>query len=143
LRQGAQIKLDQVGQQCEKRISEYAQECEYESGGLYRQSGVMGKIDLKIPQSKVTINLQKSSSLMKLQSLLVGMNISAKNYTNIAAVHIGSSGWFRVLNSILSDLGKTSEEIITIYNITSRKTKKTISNHKYHMRFIYELMGVG
>ena len=137
------IKVDQLSQDLQTWVEQkYSKKLVYDTGELYRQSGVMGKVDIKVPISSVSINLQDTGPIRRIQHLLSGMNISAKNYTNIASIHLGKSGWFRIVNSLLSDLDK-EQLVIATFNITKSTKNKKIQNHKYHMSFIYELMGVG
>ena len=112
--------------------------------GIYRLGQVQGKIDLRIPNTKITINYEYSPSTLRFIKLLQDMNITAKNYTNMSSVSFGSAKYFRVVTSVMSDLGYESDIALKIYYSTRSARQNTeLGYHKYHLRQAYEALGPG
>lgn len=123
---------------------QYGQKRQVKPTDLVRQAGVYGKIDLKLPTSMATIQYEYSSKLQTLITLLQGANITAKCYTNVSSVSFGKANYFRSLSSVLSDLGYSKQDIIGIYKATNTVKYSSLSgSHKAHIRYAYEVLGVG
>jgi len=105
---------------------------------------------LKIPKSTISLEYATTNEVQEFLSLLQGSNITAKNYTNMNSIHLGSTKYFRVVSSIMEDIGmaNSTPSILDVYYKTYRarvnsKTKPQMYPHKVHMRFAYELLGAG
>lgn len=115
-----------------------------QSNGIYRLGQVQGKIDLRIPNTKITANYKYSPSTLRFIKLLQNMNITAKNYTNMTSVSFGSAKYFRVVTSVMSDLGYENDIALKIYYSTRSARQNTeLGQHKYHIRQAYEVLGPG
>ena len=71
-------------------------------------------------------------------------NITAKCYTNMTSISFGKANYFRSLSSVLSDLGYDKDYILAFYHNSQRVRYNSISGaHKAHIRFAYEVLGIG
>lgn len=123
---------------------QYGQTKQIKPTDLVRQAGVYGKIDLKVPNSIATIKYEYSSKLQTLIYLLQGANITAKCYTNVSSISFGKANYFRSLSSVLSDLGYSKQDIMGLYKSTNNVKYSSLSGaHKAHIRYAYEVLGVG
>lgn len=118
---------------------------------LYRLGAVEGKIDILVPQSHLQINFETSPEVEKFFSLINGKKITAKNYFDISSVKLGNTNIFRIYMTILPEVGRSKEESLRMFyiqryyhNIKKNDDKGlSVLLHDYHIRFTYELMGVG
>jgi hypothetical protein len=79
-------------------------------------------------------------------NLLQDANISAKNYAKASAVKLGNTNYFRVVSSVLSDLGAPHSDksnILEVYRHTKTPKDNIVALHRYHLRYVYELIGPG
>lgn len=120
----------------------FTKEIEKESFGLYRLGSVQGKTDVRIPNNSVMINFNFSPEVLQFINLLRGLNITAKNYTNIDKISFGSASYFRVVTSVIEDLNYPEEVALKVYYST-RGRNSAAGYHKYHLRYAYEVLGPG
>lgn len=118
---------------------------------LYRLGSIAGKIDVRIPQSKISINFTEAPEIDQFFSLINGKKLTVKNYFNINQVTLGNTNIFRIYMTLLPDLGITKAESLRMFYIrryyasmqTQEESGITVMLHDYHIRFAYELMGIG
>lgn len=143
--------LDYMNEDLNKWIKyNYQHQIQFSADSIVRQAGVFGKIDLTIPKSTIALAYATTNEVREFLSLLQSSNITAKNYTNMNSIHLGSTKYFRVVSSIMEDIGmaNSTPSILDVYYKTYRarinsKTKPQMYPHKVHMRFAYELLGAG
>lgn len=109
-----------------------------------------GKVDVTgISDMSITAELNPAwEHLMKLFS---NCTFSVKNYSSKALtslnIHLGSTNIYKALYGALSQSNRTEQEINYIIGAGLRSymasKNKTVATHFYHLRFIYELTGVG
>ena len=135
--------LDAFNKETDQWIrGKFDKQTEKESEGLYRLGGVQGKIDVRIPNSAVRIDFNFSPEVLDFINLLRGLNITAKNYTNVSKISFGSASYFRVVTSVMEDLNYPEDVALKVYYAT-RSRNTTIAEHKYHLRYAYEVLGPG
>ena len=108
-----------------------------------------GKVDVQ-GTSMVDISANLHPDWQHLFLLLQGCNFSVKNYSSFHEglnIHLGNSDYFKALYGALSSLthyDKSEIESI-IYRGLYRYSQgnENVGKHIYHLRFIYELTGVG
>lgn len=124
-------------------------------GPFYNLVGRSGVVDIDIPKGTANIKytFDESPYLKRLFKILTGATFSAKNYlldSLASGIKLGLADKPRFISSVLSYLNFSAKDIgniaARIYNYEKDKTKSDyniIMNHLRHLRFAYELMGVG
>lgn len=87
----------------------------------------------------------------RLFNLFSNCTFSVKNYSSKAHtslnIHLGSTNIYKALYGALSQTNRSEQEINYIIHAGLRSymasKNKTVATHFYHLRFIYELTGVG
>ena len=109
-----------------------------------------GKIDVN-GLSEIHIESDLHPAWKDLYRVFSGCTFSVKNYSsyfsNQLNIHLGSTDYYKALYGSLSSLNYSQEQIDKIiysglasYN---KSKNKTVASHFYHLRFIYELTGIG
>lgn len=109
-----------------------------------------GKVDVN-GLSIVDITADLNPLWSDLYQTFSGCTFSVKNYssyfTNSLNIHLGNTDYYKALYGSLSSLGydqKTIDKIIfSGLNSYAKSQNNTVALHFYHLRFIYELTGVG
>lgn len=129
---------------------------------LHYLADVEGKIDVDGSNYTVNITLDPDNILVKYYQLLSQATFSAKNYdsmtwdkklemfveTNHAKIKIGDSNVVRSVYGALNSLGLWDNDTIMSaiyagYWAITKYKRKIVSNHFFHLRYIYELTGAG
>lgn len=102
--------------------------------------------------SQITVDSALNENWNLLFQLFKGKTFTVKNYSSYHKdrldIHLGDSDYFKAIYGILSDLGYSQDYIEKVifsgFNSIKRNSSGTkVHEHFYHMRFIYELQGVG
>lgn len=110
-----------------------------------------GKVDVN-GLSIVDITANLNPLWADLYQTFSGCTFSVKNYssyfTNQLNIHLGNTDYYKALYGVLSSLDgydqKTIDKIIySGLNSYLKSQNNTVALHFYHLRFIYELTGVG
>lgn len=109
-----------------------------------------GKVDVN-GLSTVEVVSELNPLWAELYQVFSGCTFSVKNYssyfTNSLNIHLGNTDYYKALYGSLSNLGYDQENIDKIIysglNSYKKSQNKTVALHFYHLRFIYELTGVG
>lgn len=109
-----------------------------------------GKVDVN-GLSTVEVTSELNPLWAELYQVFSGCTFSVKNYssyfTNSLNIHLGNTDYYKALYGSLSNLGYDQENIDKIIysglNSYKKSQNKTVALHFYHLRFIYELTGVG
>lgn len=147
--------LKEVGTKTQKSI-------EKSNGKFSKQyylQDVYGKIDVK--GYEVEVKLDANPQLVQIYNIIKDATISAKNYKskkyikdignfievgNRKNIHLGATNVYRSLYGVFSDLGydslTTQSAIMAALNRIN-DNDENVSNHIYHLRYIYELIGSG
>lgn len=147
--------LKEVGTKSQRNIEKTSGKISKE----YYLEDVYGKIDIK--GYEVNVKLDANPELIKIYNIIKDATISAKNYRskkyirdigqlivagNRKNIFLGSSNTYRALYGVLSDLGydsvTTESAIMASFN-RIEDNDENVSNHIYHLRYIYELIGAG
>ena len=129
---------------------------------LHYLADVEGKIDVDGSNYSVNIKLNPDATLLKYYKLLSQATFSAKNYdsltwdkkmemlveTNHTKIKIGDSNIVRSVYGSLNSLGLWDNDTIMSaiyagYWAITKYKRKIVSNHFFHLRYIYELTGAG
>lgn len=109
-----------------------------------------GKVDVN-GLSEVAIEAQLNPLWDELYRLFSGCTFSVKNYssyfTKSLNIHLGNTDYYKALYGVLSDLNydQRAAEAIIYSGLKSYQAtqNKSVALHFYHLRFVYELTGVG
>ncbi len=117
-----------------------------ENKQLFTLGAKQGKIDVSAGKSsQVKLMATESKTLQEIRSIISGSNFSLKNYAG-RTIHLGHTSLIRVYTAMLPKLMPqfTEEQIKFFYKkTTSGKQSATTALHKSHLRFMYELSGLG
>ena len=123
----------------------------------YMMASVQRKTDIQGGNYQIDIDWQESYGFKRILALLNQATFSAKNYSKFnqwkelqeKGLKLGQSNPYRAVYATLSFLGYNAKTInsafFAAYNSVSRNLANSdnISAHIYHLRFIYELTGIG
>lgn len=118
---------------------------------------VQGKTDFSAKQIEFTINIAAPAEIKKVIYLLSKAQFTAKNYgsgdwatkmllkkgLDPTSLHFGNSNVWRALVATLTELGYDMSVIKSIYYSAYAGASQSAQLHIYHIRFIYELTGLG
>lgn len=118
---------------------------------------VQGKTDFSAKQIEFTIDISAPNEIKKVINLLAKAQFTAKNYgsgewavrnalkkgLDPSSLHFGNSNVWRALVATLTELGYDMSVIKSIYYSAYAGADETAQLHIYHIRFIYELTGLG
>ena len=141
-----------------ERLPKKIQE-KYQEGSSYtRPVSRAIKTDVVGIPATVEFTSSLNSNWEQLFQLFQGHSFSVKNYRSntkreILDIHLGDSDYFKAIYGVLSGVGYTQHHIEKIFyrsmnrliNPSTNDGDKdgAIQKHIYHLRFIYELTGVG
>lgn len=156
--QQANVLVDEVNRDVQKIMTEYVNgvakkinnKAHNEKKQWSKPSARSGKIDVN-GLSVVDIEANLHPAWAELYSIFAGCTFSVKNYSsffeNSLNIHLGNTDYYKALYGSLSSLGYDQQSIdkIIYSGLNSYKKSKnnTVALHFYHLRFIYELTGVG
>lgn len=160
-RQAANIKLEQeVDKTVEKVLTQYNKRLTKTISSTGTREGqkkhtvntraASGKVDVT-GISNMTVTADLNPAWERLFQLFSNCTFSVKNYSSKATtslnIHLGSTNIYKALYGALSQSGRNEKEInyIIMAGLRSYMASKnhTVATHFYHLRFIYELTGVG
>jgi hypothetical protein len=109
-----------------------------------------GKVDVT-GISNMAVTAELNPAWEHLAKLFSNCTFSVKNYSSKALtslnIHLGSTNIYKALYGALSQSNRTEQEINYIIGAGLRSymasKNQTVAKHFYHLRFIYELTGVG
>lgn len=112
-----------------------------------------GKVDLHGYSKDVDITATIKPEYIKMAEVFQGANFTIKNYrsnTNTITIHFGSTNLYKALMGAFDFLQyniKDSNHLffhsVRGYNKYQGQEKEDVGLHIYHLRYIYELSGVG
>lgn len=123
----------------------------------YMMASVQRKTDIQGGNYQININWQESAGLKRILALLNQATFSAKNYSKndlneiekTTGLKLGHSNPYRAIYASLSFLGFSGKTINSAFYAAFNSVKNSLPNnenvsaHIYHLRFIYELTGIG
>lgn len=122
----------------------------YIGSDLIKLRAVSQKVDVTGISSSVDIEAELDEKWQNIAKAFQGANFTIKNYSSYSkgtTIHLGNSNPFRAIYGAISYLGFSHRESSHIYyhSFYSYKNKATADkqSHIYHLRLMYELMGVG
>ena len=126
----------------------------------YSLVNVYGKIDVQGLNLELNINGKPTTDFEKMCLLLNDATFSAKSYRSITwngeaqkmldelrpDLHLGNSNPYRAISGVLSDAGYNNDTIASAFCASWNDWKNGNTQtglYIYHMRYIYELTGIG
>lgn len=123
----------------------------------WMMASVQRKTDIQGGKAQININWEETGGLERIFALLNQATFSAKNYNKndiykiekTTGLKLGRSNPYRAVYATLSFLGYNEKTInsafFAAFNSISHSlpNNKSVSTHIYHLRFIYELTGIG
>lgn len=121
----------------------------------YEFIGRSGVTDINVAQAAKSVNLtynfQPNATLERLFNILTTSTFSAKNYLldSVAkGINLGLTSDLRFMSGSLSYIGLNEDSIGSLYGrslnyLKGNQKNNTILQHLQHLRFAYELMGLG
>lgn len=156
--QAANILIDEIGKDVEKFMNKYVEGVtkRINSSGEKKDThwtkpvARSGKVDVN-GISPIEITAELNPLWERLYRLFSGCTFSVKNYSSYFKqsldIHLGNTDVYKALYSVLSQTGYSADEINSIIHAGLRSYdasgNKTVATHFYHMRYIYELTGIG
>lgn len=156
--QAANILIDEVGKDVEKFMNKYVESITKRISNTENQKerhwvkpvARSGKVDVN-GITPVDVSAELNPKWEQLYKLFSGCTFSVKNYssyyTKSLDIHLGNTDIYKALYGVLSKVIGDSNEINSIIHAGLRSYdasgNKTVATHFYHMRYIYELTGVG
>ena len=156
--QAANVLIDEVGKDVEKFMNKYVEKItkrisntgNQKEGHWVKPVARSGKVDVN-GITPVDVSAELNPKWEQLYQLFSGCTFSVKNYSSYFAksldIHLGNTDVYKALYGVLSKVGYDSNEINSIIHAGLRSYdasgNKTVATHFYHMRYIYELTGVG
>lgn len=132
--------------------SEFAKvEPKIKNSDLVRFSKRSGKTDVSVSGGKIFEGeVEAQDFLANFVKLINGKSFTAKNYSDISNVGLGSTNPFRIYMSALAFIGEghssKTKDNLKIYYSTQKSLKHNRSGtkeHDFHIKSTYELIGVG
>ena len=116
-----------------------------------------GKVDVSTSEVQVTASIENNPILHNLQTLFAGHTFTIKNYLALKwigedaylrekGIHLGETNLFKSIYGPLTSLYSTQLAKKIFYsaiNAINDENAEDIAAHFYHLRFIYELTGLG
>lgn len=147
--------LKTIGTKTQRKIEDDAKKKK-----MFYLADVSGKIDVK--GYTINVKADPDPELLRIYQLLESATFSAKNYdsmswdeklkmfveaTGHSSITLGNSNLFRAVYGVLGSLGQYDDKTITSafwagYNKV-KQGNQDVSNHFFHLRYIYELAGAG
>lgn len=156
--QAANVLIDEVGKDVEKFMNKYVENItkrisntgNQKEGHWVKPVARSGKVDVN-GITPIDVSAELNPKWEQLYKLFSGCTFSVKNYSSYFSksldIHLGNTDIYKALYGVLSKVGYDSNEINSIIHAGLRSYdasgNKTVATHFYHMRYIYELTGVG
>ena len=146
LRENAKIAYDNIQKKIDKGKNQFVKEAQ-----------VYGKTDVSAKRVEFTIESEAPEVLQKIVKLLARSKFSTKNYSSSkwaisrlimrgkdpTKLGLGDSDVWRAVVATLSALGYRMDAIKGIYYSAYASGDASAQLHLYHIRFVYELTGLG
>lgn len=155
--QSANILMSEVSKDVEKVMNKFINNTERRINNTTDQNkhwtkpvARSGKVDVE-GLTKMDITAELNPAWTDLYHLFSGCTFSVKNYSSFFTkslnIHLGNTDVYKALYGSLSALSYDNDEINSIISAGlhsyENSGNQTVANHFYHLRFIYELTGVG